>query len=338
VPRVVDDPRVPARNLQNTQAQARKAGTAHSAFPKPIAVPPRTTSLTTSSRFPRETHSPQQPPRPYATAATHAPQDIAKFYDKPSKKNEELIEESIYEPHGRFARNFPIQNSITDSQIRQHISSPDNVITHIGSKVAQPLATSPPVSAPFLTPVGHNGDENTPIPSQLSLPKDLRPKASLKTSRTADTLACRPTTASQEPPLALTTHGRGPTRASLESGTGTNSLGNPIVTPETSPKTSRYQRPVHIGLKTSRSTSHLFVPDSERRPMLTKKSAPNLRMGAKPKPLQLSLFPQLPQPPRPTQFPLFNAPVRSYFDYEGGENNSRIGFLRIHKTRKQRQT
>ncbi|KAH6883512.1 hypothetical protein B0T10DRAFT_518596 [Thelonectria olida] len=118
VPRVVDDPRVPARNLQNTQVQARKAGTAHSAFPKPIAVPPRTTSLTTSSRFPRETHSPQRPPCPYATAATHAPQHIAKFYDKPSKKNEELIEESIYEPLGRFARKSPFQNSITDSQSR----------------------------------------------------------------------------------------------------------------------------------------------------------------------------------------------------------------------------
>ena len=300
VPRVVDDPRVPARNLQNTQSQAREAGTAHSAFPKSIAVPPRTTSLTTSSRFPRETHSPQRPPRSYATAATHAPQHIAKFYDKPSKKNEELIEESIYEPLGRFARNSLIQNSITDSQSRQFLSSPDNVITHIGSKVAQPLATSPRGSAPFLTPVGYNGDEDTPIPSQLSLPKDLRPKASFKASRTADALACRPTTASQEPPLALTIHGRGPTRASLESGTGTNSFGNPIVTPESSPKTSHYQRPVNIGLKTSRSTSHLFVPDSERRPMLTKKSAPNHRMGAKPKPLQLSLFPQLPQPPGPT--------------------------------------
>ncbi|KAH6871882.1 hypothetical protein B0T10DRAFT_568021 [Thelonectria olida] len=162
--------------------------------------------------------------------------------------------------------------------------------TEVG--VTQSSPRSPPGSTLFLPPVEYDWDENTPILSRPSSPKDLRPEASSETSPKAATPARRPTTTSQETRLKLTTRGRGPTGASLKSGTKISSLENrPTATSETSPKTSPRQRPVYIVSKANRFATHLLMPGSEPRPVFTKKSAPNLRMSAKPEPLELPPLP-----------------------------------------------
>ncbi|KAH8653003.1 hypothetical protein BGZ61DRAFT_541685 [Ilyonectria robusta] len=363
VPRVTEDRRVPAWSPQNTRPKAQKAGVAYSLFPKPVALPPRTTAITPSWRSLQETHKPQRPLHPGANATKHAHRHIAELYHDPANENEktvqELREEAIHDLLGRVVRNSPIQKSITGSRGRNFIRSFDEVVMPTEVEVTQSSPRSPPGSALLLPPVEYDWDKNTPILSRPSSPKDLRPEASSETSPEAaapprrPTIAAtearpktardhdrRPTTASQETRPKPTTRGRRPTGASLESGTKTSSLeSRPIATSETSPETSSRKRPVSIISTASQSATYLPMPDSEP-PVFTKKSATSLQKATKLEPLQLPplhqlpLLPPLHQPPLLPplhQPPLLPRRDTSVFAHDDGKKYRRFGFLCIHR-------
>ncbi|KAH6959984.1 hypothetical protein BKA56DRAFT_680239 [Ilyonectria sp. MPI-CAGE-AT-0026] len=355
VPRVAEDRRDPAWSPQNTQPKAQKAVVAYSPFPKPVALPPRTTSIIPSWRSLQETHKPQRPPRPGATATKHAHRHIAELYHDPSNENEktiqELCEEAIHELLGQVIRNSPVQKSVTGSRGRSFIRSFDEVVVPTEVEVTQSSPRSPLGSALLLPPVEYDWDKNTPILSRPSSLKDLRPEASSETSpeaaaparrlttavtetrpKTARDHDRRPTTASQETRLKPTTRGRRPTGASLESGTKTRSLESRLTaTSETSPETSFRKRPVSIISTASRSATHLPMPDSEPRPMFTKKSAASLQKATNLEPLQLPPLHQLPLLPplhQPPLLPLRDTPM---FAHDDGEKYRGFGFLCIHR-------
>ncbi|KAH7112746.1 hypothetical protein B0J13DRAFT_488812, partial [Dactylonectria estremocensis] len=92
VPRELEDRGIHL-DPQNTRPQARKAGAAYSSFPKLVVFPPRTTSITPSSRRSQETRRLLQPPHPNTAATNQAHQHIAKLYDHLSREKEQPIEE-----------------------------------------------------------------------------------------------------------------------------------------------------------------------------------------------------------------------------------------------------
>ncbi|KAH7137700.1 hypothetical protein EDB81DRAFT_613530, partial [Dactylonectria macrodidyma] len=199
VPRVAEDRRVPAWSPQNTRPKAQKAGVAYSLFPKPVVLPPRSTSVTPSWRSLQETHKPQQPPRPCTTATKHDHRHIAELYHDPSNENEKIIQElsgeAIHELLGQVVRNSPIQKSITGSRGRNFIRSFDEVVMPTEVEATQSSPRSPPGSALLLSPVEYDWDKTTPILSWPSSPKDLRPVVSSETSPRAAVPARRPTIA-----------------------------------------------------------------------------------------------------------------------------------------------
>lgn len=348
VPRVAGDRRDPTWSPQNTRPKAQKAGVAYSPFPKPVALAPRTTSIIPSWRSLQETHKPQRPPRPGATATKHAHRHIAELYHDPSNENEKIIqdlcEEAIHELLGQIIRNSPVQKSVTGSRGRSFIRSFDEVVVPTEVEVTQSSPRSPPGSALLLPPVEYDWDENTPILSRPSSLKDLRPEASSETSpeaaaparrlttavtetrpKTARDHDRRPTTASQETRPKPTTRGRRPTGASLESGTKIRSLESRLTaTSETSSETSFRKRPVSIisTASRSRSATHLPMPDSEPRPVFTKKSAASLQNATNLEPLEL---PPLHQAPL---LPLRDTPI---FAQDDGEKYRGFGFLCINR-------
>ncbi|KAL6405700.1 hypothetical protein AUP68_10836 [Ilyonectria robusta] len=325
--REVED-RVVHLDPQNTRPQARKAGGAYSPFPKLVVFPPRTTSITPSSRRSQETHKLLQPPRQNTAATNQVHQHITKLYDHLSRLKEqpieELNEEAIQELLEQVIRNPPAQKFVTGSCGGNFFRPLDEVITRTEVKVARPLPRSPPGSALSLPPAGCDWGENTPILSWPSSPRDLRPKASLENPPKAATPAYRPTLAAPEVrPKTARNHDRRPTGAPLQSGTKTSSLeSRPTATSKACPKSSPRERLVSIASTASRSATHLAMPSSEPRLVLTKKSAPNLRRAAKLDTLELR---PLPQPPRP------DTTVRSYFDHNNDEKYRLFGFLRIHR-------
>ncbi|KAH6953881.1 hypothetical protein BKA56DRAFT_681653 [Ilyonectria sp. MPI-CAGE-AT-0026] len=346
-------PRI-APHSQNTRPKAQKAGVAYSLFPKPVALPPRTTSITPSWQSLQETHKPQRPPRSGATATKHAHRHIAELYHDPSNENEktiqELREEAIHDLLGRVVRHSPIQKSITVSRGRNFIRSFDEVIMPTEVEVTQSSPRSPPGSALLLPVVEYDWDKNTPILSRPSSPKNLQPEASSETypeaaaparrptiaatearPKTARDHDRRPTTASQETHPKPTTRGRRPTGASLESVTKTSSLeSRPTATSETSPETSSRKRPVSIISTASRSATYLPMPDSEP-PVFTKKSATSLQKATKLEPLQLPPLYQLPLLPPLHQPPLLPRRDTSVFAHDDGKKYRRFGFLCIHR-------
>ncbi|KAH6977664.1 hypothetical protein EDB80DRAFT_738266 [Ilyonectria destructans] len=323
VPREVEDRGVHL-DPQNTRPQARKAGAAYSPFPKLVVFPRRATSITPSSRHSQETHRLLQPPRPNTAATNQAHQHIAKLYDHLSREKEqpieELHEEAIQELLEQVVRNPPAQKSGTGSCGGNFFRPLDEVIMRTEVKVARPSPRSPPGSALSWPPAGYDWGENTPILSRPSSPRDLQPKASPEIPPKAATPGCQPTLGAPETrPKTARNHDRRPTGAPLESGTKTSSLeSQPMATSETSPKGSPRERLVSI--VSTASPTHLAMPSSEPRLVLTKKSAPNLRRAAKLDPLQL---PPLPQPPQP------DTAVRSYFDHNNHEKYRLLGFLPI---------
>ncbi|KAH7118402.1 hypothetical protein EDB81DRAFT_861918 [Dactylonectria macrodidyma] len=327
VPREVEDRGVPLHR-QNTRPQAPKAGAPDSPFPKLVVFPPRTTSITRSSRHSQETRRLLQPPRSNSAATNQAHQHITKLYDHLSREKEqpikELHEEAILGLFDQVVRNPPAQKSVTGSCGGHFFRPLGEVIMRTEAKVARPSPRSPSGSAIFLPPAGYDWGENTPILSRPSSPRDLQPKASPEVPPKAATPASRPTLAAPEAhPKTARNPDRRPTGAPLESGMKTNFLeSQPTATSETSPKSSPRERLVPIVSTASRSATNLAMHSSEPRLVLTKKSAPNLRRAAKLDPLQL---PPLPQPPWP------DTAVRSYFDHNNHENYRLFGFLRIHR-------
>ncbi|KAH6896519.1 hypothetical protein B0T10DRAFT_583079 [Thelonectria olida] len=305
-PREAEGRPVPPWNPENTRPQARKAGAAYSPFPNLVVFPPRTASITPSSRRSRETKKPLRPPRPNTAATKQAHRHIAELYNHLSGEKEqaieELHEEAIHEFLQQVVRNPPVQESVTASYGGNVFGPLDEVIMRTEVKFAQPSPKSPPDSALSLHPAEYGSGENTPILSRPSSP-GTSPETSPKTARY---------------------HDRRPTGAPLESGIKTSSPESrtPTATSETSPKSPPRERLISIVSTASRSATHLAMPSSEPRPVLTKKSAPNLRRAAKPEPLEL---PPLPQPP------WLDTAAHSYFDNKDDEKYILFGFLRIHR-------
>ncbi|KAH7146739.1 hypothetical protein B0J13DRAFT_664308 [Dactylonectria estremocensis] len=330
MPRGAEDYQVPAWSPQNTRPKAQKAGVAYSLFPKPIALPPRTTSITPSWQSLQETHKPQRPPRPGATATKHAHQYISELYYDPSNENEkiaqELYGEAIHELLGRVIRNSPIQKSITGTRGPNFIRSFDEVSIPTEVEATQSSPKSALGSALLLLPLEYDWDKITPILSRPSSEKDLRPEASSETSLEVATPARRPTiSATEARPKTARDHGRRPTGASFESGTKSGSLkSRQTATSETSPETSSRKRPVSIISTASRSATYLPMPGLER-PVFTKKSATSLQKATKLEPLQLPPLPPLHQPPL---LPRRDTPV---FAHDDVEKYRRFGFLCIHR-------
>ncbi|KAH6953721.1 hypothetical protein BKA56DRAFT_638349 [Ilyonectria sp. MPI-CAGE-AT-0026] len=180
-PREVEDRGVPL-GPQNTRPQAPKAGATYSPFPKLVVFPPRTTSMTLSSRRSQETHRLLQPPRLNTVATNQAHQHITKLYDHLSREKEqpieELHEEAIEELFGQVVRNPPAQKSVTGFCGGNFFRPLDEVIVRTEVKVARPSPRSPSGSALSLAPAGYDWGENTPILSRPSSPRDLQPNAS----------------------------------------------------------------------------------------------------------------------------------------------------------------
>ncbi|KAM5353193.1 hypothetical protein ACJZ2D_016912 [Fusarium nematophilum] len=304
VPRVAEDRRVPAWSPQNTRPKARKAGVTYSLFPKPVALPPRTTSITPSWQSLQETHKPQRPPRPGATATKQAHRHIAELYHDPSNENEktiqELGEEAIHELLGRVVGNSPIQKSITGSHGRNFIHSFDKVVVPTELEVSQLSPRSHPGSALLLPPVEYDWDKNTPILSRPSSPKDLRPEASSATSPEATAPARRlAIVATEASPKTAGDHDRRPTTPSQE----------------TCPKpTTRGRRPTGASLESG-----------------TKKSTTRLQKATKLQPLQLPPLHQLPLLPPLHQPPLLPRRDTPMFAHGDGGKYRRFGFLSIHR-------
>ncbi|KAH6876690.1 hypothetical protein B0T10DRAFT_196230 [Thelonectria olida] len=355
VPREAEDRRVPSWNLQNTRPQARKIGATYSPFPKPIAFPLRASSITSSSRCPRETHKPQRPSRPNTTATKQAHRHIAELHNDLSKEKEKTIEEpheeAIQELLAQVVRKAPDEKSVAGSSGRNSFHPLDEFIVRTEVEVAQPFPRSPLGLNLFLPPGKCDWDKNTPTLSRPSSPKDLRREASSETSseataparrttkaaaegrpKTARDHAHRSTTASQETRPKLTTHGRRPTGASFESGANTSSLeSRPTATSEASPKASPRERPVFMVSRASQFAIQLPTSDSDPAPVFTKKSAPNLRRATKLEPLQLPPLHQLPLLPPLYQLPLVPRRDDPVFAHDDGGKCRRFGFLRIHR-------
>ncbi|KAI5464470.1 hypothetical protein BGZ63DRAFT_401418 [Mariannaea sp. PMI_226] len=269
-----EDHPLPPWSHQNTLPQNRKPVTAYSPFPKPLPLPPRTTSNTPSWQCSRQMQKPQKTNRPEPAYPRTEPHLNADHYRDMSqdmdKTDEEVRFEAFQELLAKIVRDPPKQKSITGSCGQDFIRPLDEIIMSDQAETVPSSPEKPPSLDLVLPPIEDDWDEFTPI---LSRP-DSSQALLLTECFTTETIDSN---AEHTPSTPVEKHrllSFGSTGATLEAVKRTSSEYQ-LSEAETCLKV--ILRDEHRFLPTNRSAMHLPSSDLASRSIFSKKSVPDLR-------------------------------------------------------------